>query len=310
MNKTWLAHHGILGQRWGIRRFQDKRGRLTTAGKKRYSDNNHKSEEHGEKEKFWTDERKAMAKKIAIGTAVVAGVALASYGTYKLYQNGKLNPIIDKFRKEGQNSFKDLEGENIKQLTDDPENLSSYSATVQKAYFKLKNDAYRVNPTNSNINCGPCSILMHVNDRLGSNYQAGSGAMSNYEGLSKFFKGWDKTKNTVHVDKSGFMTDNIEEAYSDMLGYMKSYGNGASGVCSGHWQSTNGKASGHFLSWKVVDDTVIFSDGQNGTVYLDDAFDNIFKHMDRTSLAFSRLDQLEILKDALNEISYNEKKGV
>lgn len=33
-----LYHHGIKGQRWGIRRFQKKDGSLTPAGKKRYSD--------------------------------------------------------------------------------------------------------------------------------------------------------------------------------------------------------------------------------------------------------------------------------
>lgn len=36
--ETWRAelyHHGIKGQRWGIRRFQNKDGTLTEAGKKR-----------------------------------------------------------------------------------------------------------------------------------------------------------------------------------------------------------------------------------------------------------------------------------
>lgn len=32
-----LSHHGIKGQRWGIRRFQNKDGTLTSSGKKRYS---------------------------------------------------------------------------------------------------------------------------------------------------------------------------------------------------------------------------------------------------------------------------------
>lgn len=32
-----LYHHGIKGQRWGVRRYQNKDGTLTNAGKKRYS---------------------------------------------------------------------------------------------------------------------------------------------------------------------------------------------------------------------------------------------------------------------------------
>jgi hypothetical protein len=31
-----LAHHGILGQKWGVRRYQNKDGTYTVAGKKRY----------------------------------------------------------------------------------------------------------------------------------------------------------------------------------------------------------------------------------------------------------------------------------
>lgn len=34
-NDEWLAHHGIKGQRWGIRRFQREDGSRTSAGKKR-----------------------------------------------------------------------------------------------------------------------------------------------------------------------------------------------------------------------------------------------------------------------------------
>lgn len=38
MENNQLYHHGIRGMKWGIRRFQNKDGSLTKAGKKRYKD--------------------------------------------------------------------------------------------------------------------------------------------------------------------------------------------------------------------------------------------------------------------------------
>lgn len=36
VNDDELYHHGILGQKWGVRRFQNKDGTLTEAGRKHY----------------------------------------------------------------------------------------------------------------------------------------------------------------------------------------------------------------------------------------------------------------------------------
>ena len=35
-DSTYLIHYGILGQKWGVRRFQNEDGTLTAAGKERY----------------------------------------------------------------------------------------------------------------------------------------------------------------------------------------------------------------------------------------------------------------------------------
>ena len=36
MNDTYIAHWGIKGQKWGVRRFQNEDGTLTEAGRSRY----------------------------------------------------------------------------------------------------------------------------------------------------------------------------------------------------------------------------------------------------------------------------------
>lgn len=46
-DSTYLIHHGIKGQRWGVRRFQNEDGTYTNRGKNRLKDDNYQGRDFG-----------------------------------------------------------------------------------------------------------------------------------------------------------------------------------------------------------------------------------------------------------------------
>ena len=63
MQSEELAHHGIPGMRWGVRRFQNKDGSLTAAGKKRYGIDGGEADSSGSGSK--AQGKKSRPKKIS-----------------------------------------------------------------------------------------------------------------------------------------------------------------------------------------------------------------------------------------------------
>lgn len=70
-NPYELYHHGIKGQRWGVRRFQNRDGTYTNAGKRRRND------DLGETNSSRSSS--GVGKKIATGLAIGATVGLTAY---------------------------------------------------------------------------------------------------------------------------------------------------------------------------------------------------------------------------------------
>ena len=105
-----LTHHGIKGQKWGVRRFQNKDGSLTPAGKKRYDEPNQGTNSTNKKtqntkskslhrlkleEKYRNEglskeeaEQKAIKRiKAEAYIAAAAGITVASCLAYAKYKN-------------------------------------------------------------------------------------------------------------------------------------------------------------------------------------------------------------------------------
>ena len=100
-----MYHHGIKGQKWGVRRYQNPDGTLTNAGKERYGDSD--GESRVAKEKASADNTK---KKIAIGAAtgaaIVAGTVLTAY-LVKKYGAQNVSDIAEK-ASAGKEVFQDI----------------------------------------------------------------------------------------------------------------------------------------------------------------------------------------------------------
>lgn len=94
--KDYLAHHGILGMKWGIRRFRNYDGSLTNAGRKRYdSPGNLKYKKTAKEQEARKEKRRTRAKQIAKGLAAAALVGGAGYAAYKLSE--KAAPALAKY---------------------------------------------------------------------------------------------------------------------------------------------------------------------------------------------------------------------
>lgn len=80
-NYMYIAHHGIKGQKWGVRRYQNPDGTLTDAGRKKYTKKAHRAELRGkvhEGNAAKTELFKTQAKYIGAASLGTLGFLVAS----------------------------------------------------------------------------------------------------------------------------------------------------------------------------------------------------------------------------------------
>ena len=111
-----LYHHGIKGQKWGVRRFQNKDGSLTPAGKRRYDEPNvgRKTSEsvtidgqtfkvYGRNNKQYADKVAKKAKDMGATVSRESKVKEKKQKTYKIPETKSLHrlKLEEKYMKNG-----------------------------------------------------------------------------------------------------------------------------------------------------------------------------------------------------------------
>lgn len=122
MRNLYLVHHGIEGQKWGIRRFQNEDGSVTPAGAKRYyvfgnmfnrkGHQNYSGNTTTSKNIKLTDKQKKALK-------IAGGVALAGLATYAAVKVGKYAAPAIKAASQRNRAYKVANAEVVKAIISD-----------------------------------------------------------------------------------------------------------------------------------------------------------------------------------------------
>lgn len=308
--KYELYHHGILGQRWGIRRFQNENGSLTSAGRERYNVGKRKTE--ADKEKKGLDPKTKKAIKTG---AVIAGGILVTYGAYKALEFSKMNGI-DNIPHLSETH--DQAAEFGSSVMYDPSNGLELRKTPPTNYVE---ESFKVNPNfdpmvlSTTRNCGLCGIDMELRMRGYNTIAKGESLGMRTSKLAEYFKGWDSNSfckidiDPINLPKDGMDRGlRVKHAISDSINKQYSNSEKARGMLF-----VPGDYGSHWVYWLKEGTSVDIIEVQNPRGV------NITKHVlgnykyirnnASAELKAIRLDNLEINNDTIHQVVQNATSG-
>lgn len=284
---TSLTHHGILGQKWGVRRYQNYDGTLKAAGKKRYgttatvSAETYKKLEELSKTRDHKTEDKIVNKSTARLAINVARSAL-TLNPFAMYDAGQ-----------------QLVGAGVSAArTKKVEKALSENTNVDpKTGFKLKNkemsekeDLKMVNPgfrnlqDNSKNNCMLCTVTYDLR-RRGYDATAKKASVGyNHFDLKRWYPNVEHK--AVNVEYSAMEALTHKSLIQNTTKALLDQGDGARGNLMVGWANS---FAGHSMAYEVSGGKVRILDGQANKVYENPG--KILKHA--RSATYARLDNLE-----------------
>ena len=252
-----LMHHGILGQKWGVRRFQNGDGSLTPAGRERYGVKN--------KAEYGMSTTAAIALFYLSPYIAIGGAAAAEHIYHKSFEK--------KTEKERSNSKTDPKTGLL---------LKNDTEMSEKDDMKRVNPTYYKNEQEAAHNCMLCTTAYDMRRR---GYEVT--ARKVFTGFTDdTVKKWYpkaqikkiSAKDANGDDSTKALVENTKKALLDQ-------GNGARGNLMLSW--TNG--GGHSVVYEVKNNKLIIRDCQNNQTYND--YDNYISNS--REVTYARLDNVD-----------------
>lgn len=318
LTDEFIAHHGIKGQKWGVRRFQDKNGRLTAEGKKR----KHNFKDYSESNMETRDAYVTMAVLGALGTAANVGLTMSTgillpklaalnvlgltVGTVGVTA-GSINDAIANHKEK---TFKKEREKNpIDKKTGFHKKITEMSADED---MERVNPAFKNWDLNTKNNCTLCTMAYELR-RRGYDVQARK-ATKGYD-ANDLVKDWYKNSKPKITEGSMSNQDIFnaiekgeaptikKEAQDRMiqntLSTVKKQKDGARGQLAIVWDQS---ISGHSVSYAVENGEMTIYDTQSNEKFVGDKACE--KYLRKTSQVYvTRLDNCQINTKYIKEVA-------
>lgn len=147
-----LYHHGILGMKWGVRRYQNADGSLTAAGKKRYANPDGSLNEKG---------KKKFGDSVVTAETAKKGSGSSDESESKTMTDAELQNRVNRLRNE--DAYRDL---SKKLGYDTPKtelDMRIADMEKQKKYLELKRDIKKLTAETKEVSAGKKFIDNMVN---------------------------------------------------------------------------------------------------------------------------------------------------
>lgn len=320
-NTDYMAHHGILGQKWGKRngppypldakshsasekkagwRKSLDKSKSASHTKRTTSGNN---DEDGDDKFHLTENQK---KAIKIGAAATATI-LVAYGGYRLTKSGKIDVT----------KLASIAGKLIDKTTGleklaNPETISDTLKAVNPKYSDFDR--------RYNMNCGNCAIAFEARLR-GFNVEAGPNPTGmTIASMGQFFKGF-KSESFKQIDIDENLIPKLDfdsvDFSSDLMKRSSVIESTMKKSILSQCSTSDGRGmlffpanfGSHWITWVKSGNDVTFYNPQNPSVKLSEDLFPFYKYHRNSfnaGMTSIRLDDLEINGDAIQSVIKNK----